>query len=207
MWRGFFSHLGDEAPEYPWTIDNCHDNMRSFSDTYRQWRIHHALPVPVSSSASPTSTGQSSGNGDNTASREMNLDSNEPGEEKSEFRRVNSSLKRENETLRRAIAENSKLSVSALEDPFVLRETARRLANEQVTCDFATVVKYISFMPLGTRLSRKQLSRSAMFLIRNFDGKLPAEAELLLQGYLMACEDSPSLLRGKPTEFSFILDS
>ncbi|KAF5702126.1 hypothetical protein FMUND_13621 [Fusarium mundagurra] len=198
VWKGLFSHLGDNAPDCPWTVDDFHDDVDSFSNTYRQWRIHHALPVPISSSNGESSTE------DSAAAQEMNLDSNVAGEENSELRRVNSILQRENEDLRRAMAEGSDLAVSAPEDPVVLRETAFRLASERVPCEFATAVKYISFMPPGTHLSCKGVSCRVGSTIRGFDGMTTAEAELRLNGYLMAHEN---YLGDGPVEFRFALNS
>ncbi|RKL46949.1 hypothetical protein BFJ72_g2687 [Fusarium proliferatum] len=187
IWKGFFSHLGHAAPECPWTVDDFHDDVQSFSDTYRQWRIHHALPVP-----------------EDSATQETDLDSDEAGED-SELRRENSVLKRENEDLRRAMAQGSDMLVPAPEDPSVLRETALRLVGEDVPCDFATVAKYISFMPSKTHLSCKGLYGSTRFMIRGFDGKTAAEAKLVLQGYLMAHEHR-FFLDG-PIEFKFVSKS
>ncbi|CVL13748.1 uncharacterized protein FPRN_09963 [Fusarium proliferatum] len=107
IWKGFFSHLGHAAPECPWTADDFHDDVQSFSDTYRQWRIHHALPVP-----------------EDSATQETDLDYDEAGED-SELRRENSVLKRENEDLRRAMAQGSDMLVPAPEDPWSF---ARRLS-------------------------------------------------------------------------------
>ncbi|KAG5785976.1 hypothetical protein H9Q73_000414 [Fusarium xylarioides] len=197
IWKGLFSHLGDNAPDCPWTINDFHDDVESCSDTYCQWRIHHALPVPISSSDAESS------NEDN-AEGEMILNSGGDGLEIVELRRVNSILKSENEELQRAMAEGSNVSVPVSKDLFVLRSTAHRLASERVPCDFATAAKYISFMPPRTHLSFKGVSCIASSMIRGFDGKTTAEAELMLSGYLIAHEN---YLGDVPIEFSFALNS
>jgi len=180
------SHLGHAAPKCPWTVDDFHDNAQSFSDTYRQWRIRHTLPVP-----------------EDSAAQETDLGSDEAGEER-ELRRENSDLRRENEDLRRAMAQGSDMLVPAPEESSVLRETALRLASEEVPCDLATAAKYISFMPSNTHLACKGLCMTFTSLIRGFDGKTAAEAELVLQGYLMGIE---GLVGFGQTEWEFVFKS
>ncbi|RBA18455.1 hypothetical protein FPRO05_10750 [Fusarium proliferatum] len=60
IWTRFFCHLGEEAPEIPWTLDHFPSRARSLSDIYREWRIANGLDVPCS--MSPLPTGSEDGN-------------------------------------------------------------------------------------------------------------------------------------------------
>ncbi|CZR40725.1 uncharacterized protein FPRO_10313 [Fusarium proliferatum ET1] len=60
IWTRFFCQLGEEAPDFPWTLDHFPSRARSFSDIYREWRIANGLDVPCS--MSPLPTGSEDGN-------------------------------------------------------------------------------------------------------------------------------------------------
>ncbi|KAF5643762.1 uncharacterized protein FTJAE_3061 [Fusarium tjaetaba] len=54
IWEMFFRHLGDEAPEFPWTLDHFPLRAYNVPDIYREWRIANGLKVACSMSPSPT---------------------------------------------------------------------------------------------------------------------------------------------------------
>ncbi|PNP79506.1 hypothetical protein FNYG_07122 [Fusarium nygamai] len=45
IWARFFCHLGEEAPEFPWTLDHFPRRARNVPDIYREWRIDNELVV------------------------------------------------------------------------------------------------------------------------------------------------------------------
>ncbi|RBQ80147.1 hypothetical protein FVER14953_06612 [Fusarium verticillioides] len=97
------------------------------------------------------------------------------------------------------------LSVPALEDPTVLREEAKRLTEQHIACDLATVAKYVRYTPPGTYIYCRQPPR-CVIIPASFDlfgDKTPAEIELFLDLYLGVEKKKETLHQEEPIDFCF----
>ncbi|KAF5600405.1 hypothetical protein FPANT_2420 [Fusarium pseudoanthophilum] len=100
---------------------------------------------------------------------------------------------------------NPQLSVPAFEDPTVLREEAKRLIDQHIVCDLATVAKYLRYTPPWTYIYCRQPPRCvhipASFNV--FGNKTVAEIELFLDTYLGLQKEKGRLDREEPIDFCF----
>ncbi|EXL47950.1 hypothetical protein FOCG_10456 [Fusarium oxysporum f. sp. radicis-lycopersici 26381] len=117
----------------------------------------------------------------------------------------NLALRKINDYLRQTIAESPELSVPAFEDPTVLREEARRLAEEQEACNLATVAKYARYVPPYACIVCRQPPQAIDLPADSeiFEDKTPAEIELVLSGYLWAKKEDGTLDPEEPIDFCF----
>ncbi|KAM5364512.1 hypothetical protein ACJA88_012950 [Fusarium oxysporum] len=117
----------------------------------------------------------------------------------------NLALRKINDYLRQTIAESPELSVPAFEDPTVLREEARRLAEEQEACNLATVAKYARYVPPYACIVCRQPPQAIDLPADSeiFEDKTPAEIELVLSGYLWAKKEDGILDPEEPIDFCF----
>ncbi|KAF5967314.1 hypothetical protein FCOIX_12025 [Fusarium coicis] len=56
IWEMFFRHLGEEAPEFPWTLSHFPLRAYNVPDIYREWRMANGLDVICSWSPSTNSS-------------------------------------------------------------------------------------------------------------------------------------------------------
>ncbi|KAF5576180.1 hypothetical protein FPCIR_12748 [Fusarium pseudocircinatum] len=56
IWEMFFRHIGDEAPEFPWTLDYFPLRAKNVPNIYREWRMANELDVICSWSPSTNSS-------------------------------------------------------------------------------------------------------------------------------------------------------
>ncbi|KAF4958529.1 hypothetical protein FGADI_2329 [Fusarium gaditjirri] len=124
-----------------------------------------------------------------------------------ELRKDNESLRNTIDTLRKTISEDPEMSLPAFEDPTVLREEAKRLTEEHTACDLATVAKYTRYTPLQASIVCRQPPRSTHFSahLEAFEGKTPAEIELVIRGYLEAKKRDRTLNPEGPMDFCFVM--